>query len=178
MIFIGIDNGLDGGIVVIDQSGEAGQSIKITNKYLMPTISGKKSKMEYNVPEMSRLLKQFSPENTFVVLEFAQSMPGQGVASSTKIGMGFGIWQGIIVTLGLPYTIVHPRTWQKHMLVDVNKKDTKQASAIISHRFFPNENFKKSERCKKDHSGWTDACLLSMYGMKMRNAITRLANNE
>ena len=172
MIYIGIDNGLCGGVTVLDSDGNG--SLKIINKYLMPTIAGKKSKREYNVPEMANILRPFAPENTFVILEFAQSMPKQGIASSTKIGRGFGIWEGIIVALKLPYAIVHPRTWQKQMLSDINKKDTKQASAIIAHRLFPTENFKASERCKKDHDGLTDACLLAVYGYKVRGAISQM----
>ena len=176
MIYVGIDNGLNGGVVVLDNTENS--SLKIINKYLMPTIAGKKSKREYNVHEMANILRPFSPENTFVILEFAQSMPKQGVASSTKIGRGFGIWEGIIVALKLPYAIVHPRTWQKTMLTDINRKSTKQASAIISHRLFPAENFKASERCKKDHDGLTDACLLAVYGYKVRGAISQMAQER
>lgn len=172
-IFCGIDCGLDGGIVMIEQlSTERNCPLtKIVGKYITPTIVGKKSKKEYNVPEMVGILRRCPPENSFVILEFAQSMPKQGVSSSAKIGRGFGLWEGIIATLGIPYGIVHPRTWQKDMLKDVNKKDTKQASAIIAHRLFPTENFKATEKCKKDHSGLTDACLMAIYGCKIKSAI-------
>ncbi|MFA5790564.1 MAG: hypothetical protein WC976_05860 [Caldisericia bacterium] len=176
MKYIGIDGGLDGGVVLIESGSAGGEGplCKIAGKHITPTIAGKKSKREYNVPEMVNILKQCPPESSFVILEFAQSMPKQGVVSSTKIGRGFGLWEGIIAALGIPYAIVHPRTWQKEMLTDMNKKDTKQASAIIAHRLFPTENFKKSEKCKKDHSGLTDACLLGVYGYKIHGAIGKM----
>ena len=45
---------------------------------------------------------------THVVIEEAQAIPGQGTRGMFPIGMGFGVWLGLMATLGLAYTRVRP----------------------------------------------------------------------
>jgi len=44
-----------------------------------------------------------------VVLEEAQAMPGQGTRSMFTMGVGFGVWLGMVGTLGLAHTRASPR---------------------------------------------------------------------
>src|SRR3990167_3546559 len=129
--YIGIDNGISGGVVALNEAGV------VSYKILTPIISvkkGKGNKSEYSLPAMVEILeivKNFT-DVQIIVLERAQSMPLQGVSSMFSIGKGFGMWQGIIAALKMPFVIVQPRTWQKEIFRDLNHKDTKQASIITA----------------------------------------------
>ena len=151
---IGIDCGLSGGIVVLNDT------CKIELKLVTPVIKGPKN--EYNVSEMIKLLKPYTSD-AIIGIEKQQAFKQQGVTSTFKTGRGYGLWEGIVAALGASYILVHAKTWQKEILKDVNKLDTKQASALIAHRVFPNESFKATARCTTDHDGLTDACCISLY---------------
>lgn len=102
-----------------------------------------------------------------VVLEKAQAFPGQGVVSMFSIGRGFGIMEGILASRKWPYTIVSPKTWQKRMFEGVAHADTKQASALVAQRLFPDTRFVATERSKKLHDGITDATMMAVYASRL-----------
>ena len=159
-MYIGIDPGLDGGIVTLDGTGT------ILAKYITPVIKGVGTKREYNLSNMKILLQEH-PNIKMVILEKQQVFPGQGTVSMFRIGLGYGMWQGLIVGLGLPYTLVHSKRWQKIMLADVNKNDTKQAAALVASRLYPGIDFRATPRCKDAHEGIVDALLMSVYALRI-----------
>src|SRR5207249_11958301 len=90
-----------------------------------------------------------------VILEEAQSMPGQGVRSMFTVGMGFGRWLGILAAVGLPYTRVRPQVWKRTLGLG---KDKEQAR-LRAQQLYPGAG----QRRKKDQ-GRADALLLAHYG--------------
>ena len=158
-ITIGIDNGLDGGIVALDPEGS------VMFKEVMPVIGSKgKGKRAYNVAEMANLLRGL--EIGHVYLEAAQAMPKQGVSSTFSIGFGFGIWQGILSALQVRYTVVRPQDWQNSVFAGMDRSDTKRASAIVAARLAPHVDWRASERSRLPHDGLTDAFCIAEYGRR------------
>ena len=94
-----------------------------------------------------------------IFIEKAQSMPGQGISSTGRYLMSYGQIRGICAGLGVPYTLVHPRTWKKVMMPDMPKE--KEASIIRARQLFPGLRFP----LKRDH-GKADACLIAEYGRR------------
>lgn len=157
MITLGIDNGLDGAMALVE-----GLSLK--ECVVTPTVTVKESKREYNANEITAIIRRMKPDHVF--LEKAQSMPHQGVASMFSIGLGYGMFRGILASLGIPHTLVHPKTWQKLMFRDLPKSDTKAMSHIVCMRLWPGASWLASPRCKKPHDGLTDAALIAEYGRR------------
>jgi crossover junction endodeoxyribonuclease RuvC len=93
-----------------------------------------------------------------VAIERVASMPGQGVASMFNFGMGFGMWQGILCALQIPYTLVHPVTWKKAIMRDMGKE--KEASIIRAKQLYPHAS---SQLARKKDDGRADALLLAHY---------------
>lgn len=153
-----MDNGLDGGIAFVNE--------KVRGAVPMPVI-GKKGlgKREYDLSAIVELLKKQEPTHAFI--EKAQAMPGQGVSSMFSIGKGYGCMIGVCAGLGIPYTLVHPKTWQKVMFLDLPKADTKALSLIVCQRLFPSLSLKASDRCSKAHDGMTDALCIAEYGRRL-----------
>ena len=107
---------------------------------------------------------QFNQQVKMVILEKAQPFPGQGAVSMFSIGRGYGIMEGILAGLGLPYMVIHPKTWQKKMFEGMPHQDTKQASVLTACRLFPGAKFFGSDKSTKLHNGMTDAALMAYYG--------------
>lgn len=163
-IFIGCDNGVQGGLAMYNSETNY---LEVVPMPVIKTPTAKGSKNEYDIPAIIQWLNQFGQVTKMVILEKAQSFPGQGVVSQFTIGKNYGIMCGLLAGLGLPHTIVNPRQWQKKMFEGVAHTDTKQASALVAQRLWPSVSFKATPKSTKIHSGLTDAALLAYYGSKI-----------
>ena len=98
MKIIGIDPGLSGGIAVLENN-------KVLNIFDMPVMSeGKKNKRQLNSAQLVNLIKEnITPnEDTAVIVEQVNAMPGQGVTSMFNFGQTFGAIKGVCAALELP----------------------------------------------------------------------------
>lgn len=157
MNFIGIDPGLDGAIAVVNAKGKV---LLCADTPTLTVKRGKKNKREYQVTEMNRLLKRaavFEPGEDFAVaLEQVHAMPGQGVTSMFGMGMGFGMWQGLIAARRLPLQMVSPMKWKKYFGLTKDK----QASIILCQQKYPSS---AQYLTLKKHDGRAEAILLAQY---------------
>jgi hypothetical protein len=163
MHILGIDNGLDGGLVLLVDGA-------VTQVAIMPTLNTVRGRREYDVPALVQIVRGMRPEHVFI--ERAQSMPGQGVASMFATGHGFGLVCGIVAALGLAHTIVVARTWQKVMFRDLPKANTKVMAAVVCGRLWPSQYWRATERCTKAHTGLCDAALIAEYGRRQLESPT------
>lgn len=162
MNYIGVDPGKNGAIILLSEDG------KILEKHKTPLIRSTKAKDEYDIPMLVGILGSFK-KDAHVILEKGQPIPLAGIMAQYQRGFSFGLYQGLFVGLGMPYTVVAPRTWQKAMFQDVNAEDTKAASILVAKRLWPREDWRRTERSKLDDDGFTDAALLAMFGLRTYN---------
>lgn len=157
MIFVGIDNGLSGAIVAINNDET------ILFDTVMPVIGKPK---EYNVNEIVRLFKEHfgDRKNLYVALEKAHVRPVSGKRACFSTGEGYGAMKGILGSLGISYIIVTPQAWIKH-IIGSSTKD-KKPSIMYCQRKYPNHNWAATERSKKISDGLTDACALALYAKR------------
>ena len=157
-IYVGIDPGLDGAIVVLRNGS--------IEALVVPTLKqGKGNKRMYNVPLMARLIKALSPV-TLAALEKGRAGPGQGVSSMFRFGYGCGLWEGILAALKIPYVIVHPNTWQKAICIGLSGDAKARAVAAAGSRL-PGLELRKSDRATKPHQGIADAACLALYSKQI-----------
>lgn len=152
MIYIGIDPGLDGALAAIDADGKA------VSVHDAPT-SRDGGKRRYLLADMAGILRGF-PEivgaRMRACVERVHSMPKQGVASSFGFGEGFGLWQGLLAGLGIPFDLATPQAWKKSMLAGAGKE--KDAARIRAQQLFPGV-----ELHLKKHHGRAEALLIAEY---------------
>jgi hypothetical protein len=154
MIWIGIDPGLDGAIAVICEG-----AITLLDT---PTVSNGK-KRDMDLYAIVRLLRGLTNcQDAMAVIESVHSMPGQGVSSTFSFGKGFGMWLGILASLGVPHQSVAPQTWKKVMLADGGKE--KDASRVKAMQCYPQIADQLSR--KKDH-GRADALLMAAWAQRV-----------
>lgn len=158
MICAGIDPGLDGAVAILFDHGH------LTLK-MAPTLGFKGSKRDFDLPQMRKLMHDFAP--SLVVIEKVASRPGQGVSSVFRFGEGFGMWQGVLAGLEIPYQLVTPQKWKSSILAGT-KKD-KQAAIQVIQRRFPGVSLLATSRSRVPHDGMADAAALALYARKLMN---------
>lgn len=165
VISIGIDNGLKGAVVIMGPDGIVWADTPVIN-------AGKKGKSKnvFAVGAMVDILRGYSSaDDVRAFIESAQAMPGQGVSSTFKTGLGFGLWQGICAGLDIPYEIVHPRTWTKAMCGDLPAGEPKARSMMKCQQLFPEIPLIKERGRVLSMDGRADAALIAAWGLrKMR----------
>lgn len=156
-LFLGVDNGLNGGIVGINEKQE------IVIKKIMPIIKGDKNDFDVNaIAKIFEDLGDAYEGQVFVMLEKAQTRPVQGIRAAFSTGLCYGIFQGVLESNQLSYEVVNPTVWMKVVLAGFNSED-KKVSIQWCQRKWPNENWKATERSTKPHDGLTDAAAIAVY---------------
>jgi crossover junction endodeoxyribonuclease RuvC len=154
-ITLGIDPGLTGAVAALDVDGNF-LWVRDT-----PTAKVTKTKSEYLESAMAQMLGACEDTIDHVWIETQQSMPKQGVASTFKTGVGYGIWLGIIAAYGLPHTAVRATEWKKEL--GIPPKSDKDVSRAYAQRLHPS-SADQLER-KLDH-GRADAICIAEYGRR------------
>jgi len=109
---------------------------------------------EIDAAALADLIKGFAP--MLAVVELVHSMPKQGVASTFKFGVAYGMARGTIAAMQIPMVLVTPGKWKKFYSLSSDKEQAR-ARAI---QYWPaSDNF----RLKKHH-GRAEAALLAKYG--------------
>lgn len=167
MIIVGIDNGLSGGVAILD-----GPDVGL---HVMPTIkvkTGEKGKTQIDTAEIRRLLRGLSLDDTVVYIERAAPRPDttNGKAGMFSFGFSSGQILGIVIGLGLRHHLVSPKVWMKEMHAGGAGGDTKARSREAAIRSFPEVDFRATLRCKKPHDGILEAALIAAYGRRLERA--------
>ena len=158
MKIIGIDPGLSGAIAVMHDK-------KVINMYDMPVMAeGKKNKRQLNSSQLVNIIKEniHEDEETIVVVEQVNAMPGQGVTSMFNFGQTFGALKGICAALELPIFFVRPSKWKKHFELINSSKDASRTKAI---QIYPNLS---NQLSKKKDVNKSDAILIARFFSETR----------
>lgn len=174
IISIGIDGGLNGAVVAIDENnnivGWHDTPLIMQKTGKTPKGNAKKRSL-FATTEMGNILRDLirgypsESVNVMVWLEKAFPMQKQGLSSTFRTGQGFGLWEGICIGLGIKYDIVGPRTWQKEVLIDMPAGDPKARSMAKCQRIFPALPLTTPKGRKLSMDGRADAAMLAYYGL-------------
>ena len=146
MRIIGIDPGIQGALAILDNE-------KVIDIVDLPVMSeGKKNKRQLNGAYLSDYLKKhiLNIENTVVVVEQVNAMPGQGVTSMFNFGQTFGVIKGICAALKIPIYFVRPSKWKKHFDLIRSSKDASRTKVIEMYPSLSNLLSKKKDVNKSD----------------------------
>jgi len=146
MKIIGIDPGLSGAIAVMHDK-------KVINIYDMPVMAeGKKNKRQLNSSQLVNIIKENinKDEETIVVVEQVNAMPGQGVTSMFNFGQTFGAIKGVCAALKLPIFFVRPSKWKKHFELINSSKDASRTKVIEMYPTLSGQLAKKRDVNKSD----------------------------
>ena len=161
MITIGIDNGLTGGLVAISD-----HRASIIGMSVMP-IKGKAKGNEVDAEAVFLFLMQWARKDITVILE----TPGKhspGVMALCSMWDSYGAIRSILETRGYRHHRIAPQTWQKAVLGNVEKGQTKPAALSKCRQLWPDESFLATSKSTVAHTGLCDAALIAYYGTKLK----------
>ena len=146
MRVIGIDPGLSGAIAILENN-------KVLGIFDMPVMAeGKKNKRQLNSSQLANIIKENTKnvEETVVIVEQVNAMPGQGVTSMFNFGQTFGAIKGVCATLELPIFFVRPSKWKKHFELINSSKDASRTKVIEMYQTLSKHLSKKKNENKSD----------------------------
>lgn len=160
-LIIGIDNGLEGGLVAL--SDHPGPPVSMV---VMPT----RSKPKGNEVDVTGVMAWInSLETPFSEITAILENPGKfsiGKFALCSMHDSYGALRGILEACQIRHHRIEPQKWQKSILTGCAKGGTKPAALAIATRLWPAEKWLATPRCKKLHDGLIDAALIAEYGRR------------
>lgn len=142
MNYCGIDPGLTGAVIVLDDG------LRVIDALDMPCID-----KELDATVFIDVFQSW--HITHVYIEKAQGMPKQ--KGMFTYGRLFGEIIGVLKALSIPYTLVTPQAWKKTQLAGMPKE--KVSSVIRINQLYPELKLRKTQH------GRADAILLCRHGV-------------
>ena len=149
MIYIGIDPGKSGGWSALFEDGHMDVR-PWDDRLFIASMQG----LSLAIP---------TGEGIICALEKVGAMPKQGVSSTFKFGEEYGLIQGVLKALNIPYQTIPPQTWKKEFSL---LHQDKSKSIETAQRLFPKANFFPTERCRKPSDGMCESALLMEYARR------------
>ena len=161
MIYIGIDNGLTGGLVAL--SDHPGPPIEM---WPMPT-RGKAKGNEVDALSLWQIISKYGMTSCGFGVTVILETPGKhspGAQALCSMWDSYGAIRGVLESRGIRHHRITPQQWQKNMLPGCAKGDTKPAALLRAKQLWPAESWLATARSTKPHEGLIDAALIAEYG--------------
>jgi hypothetical protein len=170
---IGIDPGLRGAVVALDNLGKTVDCFDCPRaKARTGSDFDEHAMADLLIGAMTKLqVRKLIP---VVYLEKLQAGmgsrsrrrgPQMGINTAFKMALGYGLWRGIVGSLPVISRLVHPRTWQAEMLREGRKRGkTKEDAAAAVARLIPDLSVLGPLGGYRD--GRADAGLIALYGLR------------
>lgn len=159
--YAGIDPGLSGAITLLDDQGNI---ITMHDAPIIVVKQGKKNRTKYIESSMVTIFESFRAlaggRPVHIGIENVHAMPKQGVTSMFSMGMGFGLWIGIIASARYPITYIESVAWKRGM--GIAAKSDKSASIVRAMQLFPRAQLVKP-RCRVESDGRAESLLIAEY---------------
>lgn len=152
----GVDPGITGALALLDDN------LHCCGLWDMPVMNLGQTKHQVNSSAVAIILRDWqkiSNTSLTVYIERVATMPGQGVSTSGNFMMGFGMLQGVILTLGISMVLITPGAWKRRAGL-IGKP--KEASRTLAQELYPS-----ADLSKKRDIGKADALLIARFGAEI-----------
>lgn len=161
--YIGIDPGAKGYIAVMYPNGTREYCSIADNDY-------------HDIAVFLKNIKTIYEDKCVCCMESIHAIFGSSAKATFSFGEVFGVLQGLLIALEVPYHLVPPKTWQKEIWISQDKVyknvagkkaiDNKATSINAARRLFPTEDFRRTSKCKNVDDNKCDATLICDYGRR------------
>ncbi len=119
-------------------------------------IAGDGSRKRVSAGLLATFMRSAKPD--LCVVERVSARPEQGVASSFRFGMSFGIALAVPAILEVPIELVAPPVWKRHFkLIGTEKEDSRLKALDLAPHLM-------SMLQRKKDDGRAEAILIGLYG--------------
>jgi hypothetical protein len=166
--FLGIDPGLTGHQVVLDEDLKTIVSSEPCPTLGKGTSKGKSTRKVHDVAKIIEEVKGYKVLGVeSVLLEAQQPFPKIGSIANFVKGASKGIWETALLSFGISFDTERPITWKKAMGISGGAPNEVKRRAIAkAQRLFPGVDLRAdpdNPRSKKLSSDKAEALLLSLY---------------
>jgi len=162
MYTLGIDPGVQSGFTFVNSKLEIERIGMIPYKKVS-IIKNKKSKKKslIRTKELFNIFKSlYFIADTNLIANIEKPFLAQSGNDTMYINYGRII--AVLELLNIPYQEISSQQWLKyHNLKKLDKKDKPSTRYIPT--LYPEQNFKRTERCKTIHDGFTDSVCIALY---------------
>lgn len=160
MIYIGVDNGLTGGLVAL--SDHPGPPIDVI---AMPT-RGKSKGNEVDAVFVDLWIRDLCDVQFVTIILETPGKHSPGAQALCSMWDSYGALRAICEVRGYRHHRITPQAWQKVMLPGCAKGDTKPAALAACRRLWPDETWLATGRSSVPHTGLIDAALIAEHGRR------------
>ena len=157
---VGIDNGLKGAIVVL-----AASNGDILCRSEMP-VRKRDGKNEVDVIALSQWFGEHLDDMSHHDFVLEKPVGSQSASAAKSMHGSYHAIRATIEVMGGNFFDIAARTWQKAMLP---KGDTKECSVAVAQRRWPDEDWRRNERCKTPHVDACDAANIAEHYRTRKN---------
>ena len=162
MIYIGIDNGISGGLCAISDHPQT----SIIGAIPMPVSKARKGN-EVNIRAVHLWITQVCGDNLSNAVYVLEEPGGSKSAkAATSMAGSFHSLRGFFEAKFLRWERITPQLWQKQMIPGCKAGDSKPRALELASRLWPQETWLASERCCTPHDGMIDAALIAEYARR------------
>ncbi len=132
---------------------------------------------EHHIAEAGAYLRRVKEESADIVvaMEEVHAIFGSSAGATFAFGEIFGVLQGFLIALCIPYHLVPPKDWQAEIWVKGDKVyssgrrvDTKATSINAARRLFPDIDLRRNANCLKADDNKADSLLISEYARRKK----------
>lgn len=132
--------------------------------------------------DVCAFLGKIQNENDCVCcMEEIHAVFGSSAGATFSFGETYGVLQGTLIALGIPFHLVPPKIWQREMWTSsdkvyktgkdkngrpIRRVDNKATSINAARRLFPDVDFRRTAKCKTVDDNKCDAMLICDYGRR------------
>ena len=145
-VFLGIDNGVTGGITILSEFGYVHLHIKTPVKNCLNYTKKKAFHNRVNFQELYNVLQEHIGADTpFCMIERPMINPMRWVASSSALRC-LEATEIVLEQLQIPYQFIDSKEWQKVLLPSgLAKEQLKKAADDVAKRLFPKQEIVNSD---------------------------------
>lgn len=161
MIFVGVDNGLTGGIAILKDG-------KLFLNVMPTTNDGKKNHVDVETFHSIIMRHAGFAGNRDVFVVYERPVGSQNVSAAVSMQDSFARVESVLILLCLRREPITPQKWQKMFwtkpkMPKGKKFDTKAAALKVATQLHPGVDWLASPRCRKPHDGIVDSVLIMEY---------------
>lgn len=157
-VYIGIDNGVSGGLAAI--SAISGTIISMTP---MPTLVARQGN-EVDILAVWKWVQPIEASREKITIIIEEPGGSKSAKAATSMAGSFHALRAMCALARIRWHRVTPQIWQKVMLPGCKAGDTKPRALTVARSLWPDEAFLATDRSKVPHEGLIDAALIGEYG--------------
>ncbi len=163
MNYLGVDNGVSGGIALVDAEGVLRFSCS------MPIQKTRKGN-EINVMELCRAIDQFHSQSrrwgdTNITVVIEEPGGSKSAKAATSMAGAFHATRALVEHMRFKLVRITPQQWQKPML-KCKTGDTKPVALQLASSLWPGADFKRTIACRTADMGIVDAALIAEWARR------------